>query len=959
MEEIKHFDHQHSLSLSNKTTADNISCWGCFKRCDGPTYICSRKECRKYALHESCAKLPEEVQSPFHPPHPLTLQLCHDSHNSKCDGCDRNGLEHFVYRCNECNFKLDLDCAFMRLVKVNVNEEGQFHTHPYHNHPLLLFEKVPKWKYQCTVCINDLSDSQPTYGCIPCRLFLHHGSCFDDRNFPPQVRHYYHPHPLTLSTTTQSHQQTICDCEACDLQLRMNNWYYSCQQCKDFVMDIKCTLLPTTVDIKSESEEQIQHFLHGHLLSLCKNLDDLEVNCFVCRKGCKGTTTYGCPRGWYCKQTYFHKSCLELQQKICHPFHPYHPLTLTRLKKSKICNACRNSTVSVAYICQDDNCDFHLHTECATPMKAAMTYEGHNHLLQFTECTTPMKAAMTNEGHSHLLQFKDDNIVNKELKCSACKFKISESYAFTCLYCDLNLHLLCGPLPYTIQHQDHNMHPLFLTNSPVQEEVEDETDEFYCHACEEERDPLLAVYYCAECQFVAEIKCILPQIILSLKEEYGDIELRNTLGHPGKLISAKAAKEMCQNKFEQFKQTSTLSDILGSSRKDVIEELSNVFMAMKAITSEEDGQYQDCKYSEDFLFSDEFYTQFMKFLDRGKGIDSWKTREEFVNIGDYIVPLRLATILKQLFSKHGDVSAKSTLSPMDSGQYKDCEYKDGEYSQDFLLSNKAYTQFMKFLDSGKGILDPWDTPEEFVNVGDYIVPLRLATILEQLFSKHGDVSAKSTLSPMDSSQYKDCAYSEDFLLSDKAYTQFMKFLDSGKGILDPWETPEEFVNVGGYIVPLRLAAILKQLLYKHGDVSAKSTLRPMAKLYLFIVLCECIYSMANTKVVDITKDLLLNWWTSFKMLQSARFEIQFAFDHLRRLTHAYFGLYVKSRVDNTLDNIERDLAKLYKDKEELEKKRECIKSAKFAKSTIIEECLRDASVLKHGIAGTGVLRVLP
>ena len=65
---------------------------------------------------------------------------------------------------------------------------------------------------------------------------------------------------------------------------------------------------------------------------------------------------------------------------------------------------------------------------------------------------------------------------------------------------------------YTIKHKDHIINPLFLTNLPVEEEVEDETDKFYCHACEEERDPLLSVYYCAECHIVAEFKCVLPQV---------------------------------------------------------------------------------------------------------------------------------------------------------------------------------------------------------------------------------------------------------------------------------------------------------------------------------------------------------------------------------------------------------------------------------------------------------------
>ena len=103
--------------------------------------------------------------------------------------------------------------------------------------------------------------------------------------------------------------------------------------------------------------------------------------------------------------------------------------------------------------------------------------------------------------------------------------------------------------------------------------------------------------------------------------------------------------------------------------------------------------------------------------------------------------------------------------------------------------------------------------------------------------------------------------------------------------------------------------------------------------------------MINTKVVDITQDLLLNWWTSLKILQFAEFEIQFAFDHLKRVAHASFGLHIRKKVDNARDKINRDI-QILKDKQK------CIIAAESAKSSLIKECLREASILKRGKAGT-------
>ncbi|KAK9994023.1 hypothetical protein SO802_023726 [Lithocarpus litseifolius] len=604
VEPINYFDHPHHLIFERNASNREIDCPVCGKKLGSSVgYNC--REC-PYGVHESCAKLPQEVKSPFHPQHPITLKRPPYGRQFVCMGCNLQ-FNGFGYCCYYCDFQLDRECARL------VTEEIQPLTHPHHKYQLKLFEMVPNKRYNCALCLKYCSDPLPTFGCLHCHLFLH-GSCFDERKFPPEIQHYYHPHPLTFSITshrtltpspqtatthpeltlpTTSSPPTFT-CKACHKSAREIHWCYSCKQCPDFGMDIACTT------IKSETESQIQHFLHGHPLSLrYKDVNDQQVaSCPVCMKSCTGPTyVCGRPSSDYCENIHFHKSCLEFQQQICHPFHPYHLLTLLDQSNSyKRCNACRNSpdpnSQLFNYICESHNCSFLLHTECSTVMLPAITYQGHD----------------------HLLRFRDNNVENIKLMCSACKSNICESYAFTCLYCDLNLHLTCGPLPHIIKHKDHNTHPLFLANSPVQEEAEDETDEFYCHACEEERDPQLPVYYCAKCYFVVEIKCVFSQIISSLKGEYGDVELRSTLGHFGKLICKNKAKEMVQKK-EQVKTTLTL------------------------------------------------FLPFMTVENVPKIDSEWAPKEEVANVGDYMIIRRLAPILEHLLSKHGDISAMSMLRP--------------------------------------------------------------------------------------------------------------------------------------------------------------------------------------------------------------------------------------------------------------------------------------------------------
>ena len=80
----------------------------------------------------------------------------------------------------------------------------------------------------------------------------------------------------------------------------------------------------------------------------------------------------------------------------------------------------------------------------------------------------------------------------------------------SCMECNFNLHLLCGPLPRTIKYECH-VHSLVLVDSLA----EDETAEYYCDICEKERDPRLCAYYCGECEYRAHVNCVISEVCLS------------------------------------------------------------------------------------------------------------------------------------------------------------------------------------------------------------------------------------------------------------------------------------------------------------------------------------------------------------------------------------------------------------------------------------------------------------
>ena len=157
--------------------------------------------------------------------------------------------------------------------------------------------------------MRKITNPARTYGCVTCQILLHQ-SCFD---LPLQIRHFFHPCPLTLCI-----QPNCFNCGACDRAI-LQSFYFYCKWC-NFAMDIECALLPT---VKAQSGEQFCHFTHGHPLTLTEIKDEDEISCSACGRCCSGPA-YDCSKCSFILD----KSCFELPREIQHNFHPNHPLTL-------------------------------------------------------------------------------------------------------------------------------------------------------------------------------------------------------------------------------------------------------------------------------------------------------------------------------------------------------------------------------------------------------------------------------------------------------------------------------------------------------------------------------------------------------------------------------------------------------------------------------------------------------
>ncbi|KAG2692229.1 hypothetical protein I3760_08G042500 [Carya illinoinensis] len=824
MEKIEHFSHKHPLTFIESATTlgrkyrNKIKlCAGCDKICTFPLYACT--ECSFY-LHKSCADLLRVFQNPFHP-HPLTL-LFDAEISLTCGACFKT-CSGFYFSCEVCDFYLDIGCAFLI---PTVGDQGcKQLQHFTHLHPLTIVERDYDNinRVRCLICWDFCSGL--CYGCDPCGIFLHQPCA--EFQCPQEIQNFRHPCPLTLRTRVNSFR-----CQACDTS--MLGICYHCERCLFFI-DVGCALLTC---LESEDRMQIKHFSHKHPLFI-RNFDCSDrVYCFACGTNCSGPT-------YICNQCRFslHKRCAGFPPKIYNLLHTNHPLTLrlrpTGTDSTQVgypCDVCYGDCNGLTYMCRP--CNFDLHDEC-TGLVPTIKYEGHKHLLLLVEK------------------------IGLGAKCNACD-KPCGSWVLRCHRCDFNLHLGCGPLPYAIKHNCH-LDSLTLTESPVRD---DSDDEFYCDACEEERDPRSPVYYCASCLFVADVLCVISEVGPWLKGEYGDVELRTPQGKlAGKVIA----------KTQEVKEFLQAEDAQAIKRFKTCSELGQ--------NHEPDDYYHDL-----LLTWDDLLTPFNDMFEKATA---------------------------RAFEIHGDVGVQKAGGPKPA---------------------------MTFLYIKNSLTD-----EESME-------------LNKLLATEERGSSSTNQDPNSSDDKQDGPDILSFFL-DEAYIDFEQKIALGpKKSTEFWDIEEEIVNVSDYLVPRSLVPILESLFSKYGDVSADTTLSSGVKMYLFTVLCGTLDSMYNTRVLDISEDLLRNWWKNLKALLSAGFKIQFAFEHLKRVAHAYFGLRLREGVDTTLFQLNRDITesseqveKLAKNLELMKLKRERIISEDSEiKSSLVDDCLQKAFKLKWRKAGKGL-----
>ncbi|KAI3471526.1 hypothetical protein Pfo_028176 [Paulownia fortunei] len=326
---IQHFSHQHPLKLMSYQTSntDRIACSACTKEATGWTYIC---ESCNYCLHKACTKLPQKLihradkkhaltllSSPayeggefvcnacgalgtgfcyhcaecqldlhaicsFMPSsilsnHEHTLNLCFEPpyENSvfKCDICGGSGSNHWLYRCESCEFDVHMKCAkatqqpsfqILKMGKIDAEASINHFSHP-HPLKLLSFQSSTANRITCSACTKEASGF--VYICESCSYCLHKPCS----NMPRSLNHQAdHKHTLTL-LPTPAYTGGSFQCNACGVL--GTGFCYHCAECQ-LDLHTVCAFMRSTVKGSA----------HDHALKLCFEppYEDKAFICDVC-----------------------------------------------------------------------------------------------------------------------------------------------------------------------------------------------------------------------------------------------------------------------------------------------------------------------------------------------------------------------------------------------------------------------------------------------------------------------------------------------------------------------------------------------------------------------------------------------------------------------------------------------------------------------------------------------------
>ncbi|KAL5562920.1 hypothetical protein UlMin_032667 [Ulmus minor] len=586
---------------------------------------------------------------------------------------------------------------------------------------------------------------------------------------------------------------------------------------------------------------------------------------------------------------YLHKSCGELLLYINHSFHPLHSARITRLDNITCCYCDKSYPNALMYSCHQ--CSFYIHSSCSMIPIPIISCDNQNYV-QYTchDCL------MT------LVERYDGVIIN----CFACQLPLSSGPAYTCQQsCKNILHKECAELPQKIEHSSlHPHHPLKLQISGLRS----------CNACYK-RDCRL-IFRCEECNFNFCTECafLIPTVRWRRHN------------HPLFLMERGWSVDhncyVCNNTQHQVHQ---VNDEVHHTR-------SLLFHRMEI----------ECDLKIHFLCGPlpctikyECHVHPLILVDSIKGDDSNEcycdacedTRNEQFRVYycaecKYVAHIHcvLNEVLKALKGEQRDVEL---IAVGDARWMMPNNDVEATRRTTFTLSNimEALTEPER-----EQLRNPFDLSslEEAAYKREYETKREQSSRFERK-ADNQDIQRIQNLFNLSASHFR-----WNYL------DEFKNFIAKEGLKMEEMYLKMNVVDVEGYQVPETLEPVLRTLLHKYGDLGGDSSLTPQMKSIGCTLLCIVLDRMSTTKLEDITKDLLLQWYfysrgirkiTGFKIAYSLR-------EHVKKLIANFVGLEAIRFKKEMVTRVEKRIAEIEELQKELEtRKEDLVKLRSYGDST--------------------------
>ncbi|KAE8712442.1 Importin subunit alpha-2 [Hibiscus syriacus] len=254
--ELHHFSHQHMLFFCYyNDPIKETRCRICELPIFGPAYFC-HLSCY-FIVHESCFRLPQKIQVPFHLNHMLVIQQPWEHSNPQCYACPLNiSSDDFAYSCEDCQLNLHPICAnyLKRPLKCESHLDDLYYFGT--DYQLLCAKSSPSWEthFACHKCGN-ICKGEPFYRCLECSINFHL-KCVPA---PNTVKSKYHLHPLTLTDSLVEDDSGKYYCDFCEEERNPKDHVYYCKECDgQTIAHIECVLTRKISQKKRREELQPQ-----------------------------------------------------------------------------------------------------------------------------------------------------------------------------------------------------------------------------------------------------------------------------------------------------------------------------------------------------------------------------------------------------------------------------------------------------------------------------------------------------------------------------------------------------------------------------------------------------------------------------------------------------------------------------------------------------------------------------